>query len=121
MRWNRSFFYSHTYNSGKCEYLFTGNLLRGILSNIYKKRHHRCLLSYIFYATVALNGIRPYHTFLLDSFCAISSPNLLLQFRPKELPGFTVASTILCYKRALLPLNDTGFTLLLSPAQGQSA
>lgn len=60
----------------KCENLFTGKLLKGILSSIGTKRHHRCLLFYIFYVTVTLNGTRLCHTFLVDSFfvlCAVSA------------------------------------------------
>lgn len=45
---------------------------------------------------------------------------MFLLLKPNELPGFTVASPILCYITVLLLLSVTGFTLLLDPAQGQS-
>lgn len=92
----------------KCENLFTGKLLKGILSSIGTKRHHRCLLFYIFYVTVTLNGTRLYHTFLVDSFfCALCSLCLYLQLEPNQLPCFSIAPPVLCYKTSLLLLNAT--------------
>jgi len=84
-------------------------LLRRILGNKHKKKHHRCLISYIFHAILTQNGIRLQYTFVCVCVRAISSPSLLLQSKPKEPPGSTVASAILCCKTAQLPLNHNGF------------